>query len=386
MILSIECGKFLKIIHIGPDSQFIQFISGVFEAAAPGSNRYLVTGASAASSLRFPVHAGAVSILVPGKRGAASIPLHVRSCDMIIAHSMGPHGVAAFLSSPRKTVRVWSGWGFDYYGDDRNPNAGLVSPATNALMNDATLTENRQSEINNIAKQVISYARKIAAKRTDYFSAPIPSDFDIFKRRFGDFSGAYAQINYGSVADTFAQGLTTGHESNILVGNSASQTNNHIEIFNMLAKHDLGSRKIIVPLSYGDPAYRRNLITRGKEILGDAFMPLVDFLPLDQYCSIVASCNVVVMNHLRQQALGNIGAALYQGAHVFLDPINPVYQFFRAKGAFVHSTQDLVSNYLPLTGLPDEQVAKNRSVLEGFWGHEQIRANVEALLAKVRVR
>ena len=154
----------------------------------------------------------------------------------------------------------------------------------------------------------------------------------------------------------------------------------------MLAKHDLGSRKIIVPLSYGDPFYRKNLITRGKEILGDAFMPLVDFLPLDQYCSIVASCNVVVMNHLRQQALGNIGAALYQGAHVFLDPINPVYQFFKEKGAFVHSTQDLVSNYLPLTGLPDDQVAKNRSVLEGFWGHEQIRANVEALLAKVRVR
>lgn len=376
----------MRILHIGPDTPFIQFISGVFEAVAPGASRYLITSASAASRLRFPVHAGAVSILGSGKRGVASIPLHVRSCDMIIAHGMGLHGIAAFLSSPRNTVRVWSGWGADYYGNDRNPNAGLVSPATSALITDAALTGIFPTGIKNFAKQGIGYAKKMAAKRTDYFSAPIPSDFTIFKSRFGDFSGTYAQLNYGSVVDTFAQGLAMGRGLNILVGNSAWQTNNHIEVFHMLANHDLRSRKVIVPLSYGDPIYRNNLITQGQEILGDAFMPLVDFLPLDQYCSIVASCNVVVMNHLRQQALGNIGTALYQGAHVFLDPINPVYQFFKEKGAFLRSTGDLPLNSLPLMGLPDEQVAKNRSVLEEFWGHEQIRANVETLIAKVRTR
>ena len=373
----------MRIIHIGPDSQFIQYLSGVFEAAAPGASRYLITGASSTGRLRFPVHGGAVSISVPGKLGAASIPLHVGSCDMIIAHGMGPHSVAAFLSSPRKTVRVWSGWGFDYYGDDRDPTAGLVSPGTSALMTDEALPSARHSGLKKAARQMLAYATRKAAKRTDYFSAPIPSDFDIFKRRFENFSGAYAQLNYGSVVDTFAQGLTMGRGLNILVGNSASQTNNHIDIFHMLAKHDLGSRKVIVPLSYGDRDYRRNLIACGSDILGHAFMPLVDFLPLDQYCSIVGSCNVVVMNQLRQQALGNIGAALYQGAHVFLDPISPVYRFFRQKGAFVRSTHDLALYPLPVTGLPNDQIAKNRDVLEGFWGNERIRANVEALLAKV---
>lgn len=374
----------MKILHIGPDSQFIQYLSNVFEAAAPGASRYLITGASGVAGLRFPVHAGAVCILASGRLGAALIPLQVRSCDMIIVHSMGLHGVTAFLSSPRKTVRVWSGWGFDYYGDDRNPNAGLVSPGTSALMTDKALPNAQHSRLKKVARQMLAYATRKAAKRTDYFSAPIPSDFDVFKQRFRMFSGAYAQLNYGSVVDTFAQGLTMGGGLNILVGNSASQSNNHIDVFHMLAKHNLGSRKVIVPLSYGDPIYRKNLITCGNEILGDAFMPLVDFLPLNQYCSIVASCNVVVMNQLRQQALGNIGAALYQGAHVFLDPINPVYRFFKEKGAFVRSTHDLALNSLPVTGLPNDQIAKNRDVLEEFWGNEQIRANVEALLAKVR--
>lgn len=376
----------MRIIHIGPDSQFIQFISRFFEGAAPGANRYLITDASPTGSFRFPVCAGAMSTPVPGMRGAALIPLHVRSCDVIIVHGMGLHGIAAFLSSPKKTVRVWSGWGFDYYGDLRNSNSGLLLPATSALLDDATLMEKRSSKIKNFAKKMFACAKKSAAKKTDFFSAPIPSDFNVFKRSFDGFSGEYLQINYGSVADTFAQGVAMGRGLNILVGNSASPTNNHIEIFLTLAKHNLESRKVIVPLSYGDPTYREELVIRGKEILGDAFVPLVDFLPLDQYCSVVASCNVVIMNHLRQQALGNIGAALYQGAHVFLDPSNPVYQFFKEKNAFVHSVHDLTSKDLPLSGLLDEQIAKNRVVLERFWGDEQIRANVEALLAKVRER
>jgi dTDP-N-acetylfucosamine:lipid II N-acetylfucosaminyltransferase len=311
-----------------------------------------------------------------------TIPMHVRSCDMIIAHGMGPYGIAAFLSSSRKAVRVWSGWGYDYYGSEHGADTGLMSPATQALIVDGDPAE-RPTMINRVANQMVSYAQKCAARRTDYFSAPIPSDFDVFKRRFNNFSGEYAQLNYGNVSETFAQSDVVGVGSNILVGNSASPTNNHIDIFLILARHDLGTRKVIVPLSYGDPVYRENLIICGKKILGDSFVPLVDFLPFDKYRSIVASCNVVVMNHLRQQALGNIGAALYQGAHVYLDTVNPVYKFFKKKGAFVRTIQDLASDSLPLVGSPIDEVTKNRAVLEAFWGHEQIRANVDALLAKI---
>lgn len=278
---------------------------------------------------------------------------------------------------------MWGGWGYDYYGDDRSPDTGLTSHATKALIADVALAYPRPSMMKSLANRMVAYGQKCAATRTDYFSAPIPSDFDVFRRRFNNFSGEYVQLNYGNVSETFAQSDVVGVGSNILVGNSASPTNNHIDVFFILARHDLGTRKVIVPLSYGDPVYRENLIARGKEILGDSFVPIVDFLPFDKYRSIVASCNVVVMNHLRQQALGNIGAALYQGAHVYLDTVNPVYKFFKQKGAFVRTIHDLASDSLPLMGSPIDEVAKNRAVLEEFWGHEQIRANVDALLAKV---
>lgn len=298
---------------------------------------------------------------------------------------MGPYGIAAFLSSPRKAVRVWSGWGYDYYGDEHRPGIGLMSPATQAVMIDRDRAI-RPTVINKAVNQMALYAQHCAAKRTDYFSAPIPTDFDVFRRRFNNFSGEYAQLNYGNVSDTFAQGDVIGGGLNILVGNSASPTNNHIDIFHILAKHDLESRKVIVPLSYGDSVYREKLLTLGIKILGNSFFPLVDFLTFDKYRSIVASCNIVIMNQYRQQALGNIGAALYQGAHLYLDTMNPVYGFLKEKGAYVRTIQELTSDSLPLIASSTDEINKNRAVLEDFWGNHQIQANVENLLTRVRSR
>ena len=376
----------MKIIHIGPDSQFVQFLSKIFEEVAPGANHYLVTGASAAGDFRYPPCGGGTTVSVQGKQGLASLPLYVRSCDMVIAHGMGPHAAAAFIASPRNAVRVWSGWGYDYYGDDNDSSAGLLKPDTIALMSGENVIKPNPSPMRKLARQLISLGIQAAARRTDFFSAPIPSDFKIFKQRFEGFLGGYSQLNYGNVVDTFAQGLALGRGQNILLGNSASETNNHKEIFNILSRHDLKSRKVIVPLSYGSQEYRSKIIDIGKKLLGDSFVPIVDYMPLNEYSSIVASCNVVIMNHLRQQALGNIGTALYQGAHVYLDSSNPVYQFFMKKNAVVQSTQKLLSGSLPLNGLNANEVLQNRAVLESFWGQEQVRANVEALLAKVRVR
>lgn len=378
----------LKIIHIGPDSQFLQFISKVFEDAAPGANKYLITGRTPCegNDFQFPVNSNAISISVAGKRGIASIPLHIRPCDIIIVHGMGPHGIAAFLSSPSNAKKIWSGWGYDYYGNDYDADAGLTSEATNELINQNIISKKTISIVERLATQLISYGRAKAASKTDYFSAPIPSDFDIFKQRFNKFKGKYTQINYGSVSDTFAKIAVHNSGNNILVGNSAHKTNNHIDIFKILAKHDIEERKIFTPLNYGDSTYRDIIIKHGRKILGNSFKPITNFIPLNEYNSIVASCNIVIMNHHRQQALGNIGAALYHGAHVFLNTANPIYNFFKKRNAILHSICDLELNSLPKAGLLDGEIATNRAALESFWGNQQIRANIDTLLANAGTR
>jgi dTDP-N-acetylfucosamine:lipid II N-acetylfucosaminyltransferase len=377
----------LKITHIGPDSQFVRFAAEVFESVAPGANEHIILTDSGEGPLRFPIHQGRVRIVSSHARGTFRIPFAVRSSDMIIAHSMTPHAAIAFETARPGPVRVWSGWGFDYYGSADSPDTGLLGESTLELSTALRIAASRRKSIASVVAPLgLETFRRVvnhAAAKTDYFSAPIPDDFVVFKNRFPEFAGVYSQLSYGSVDDTFAgsAGLATGND--ILIGNSASAANNHLEIFDLLSHMDLSGRRIVVPLSYGNPAYRDVIVDRGVALFGSAFRPLVDFLPFREYASVVANCNVVVMNHKRQQGIGNIGSSLYHGAHVFLDETNPTLNFFRSRGAFVSTTSQLEVGGLPSAALTVEAVETNRRVLEDFWGTEQVVNNVEALVSRL---
>lgn len=223
----------------------------------------------------------------------------------------------------------------------------------------------------------------------DFFSAPIPEDFSLLKSVLGKkFHAEYVQINYGSVERTCRLGPSILTGENILVGNSATPTNNHAEIFKMLAKLDLANRIAIVPLNYGAPAsYRDAIIKLGERILGKHFMPLIDFMSLVDYNKLVSSCSVAIMNHRRQQALGNIGTALYKGAKVFLDETNVVYQSFINRGAHVFSTRLLLEGGATIFNpLSKEQILDNQRVLEEFWGHDVVIANAKEFIRRLEER
>lgn len=377
----------MKITHIGRDSQFLSFVSDVFESVAPGANRYIVLSDSEQGTIRYPMAGDKVQVVPSQLRGAWRVPFDVRSSDMIIAHSMTPHAAIAFASARSRTLKVWSGWGFDYYGSDEDLDHGLLGDKTSALSESLggalgqQLTN--QALRGRLASGVVARVAHRTAASTDYFSAPIPDDYAVFRRRFPEFHGEYSQLNYGSVADTFERGGSPLTGSNILVGNSASKANNHLEVFELLTTQDLSGREVVVPLSYGDPAFRDAVIDRGNELFGSAFRPLVDFLPLHEYAAIVASCDVVIMNQRRQQALGNIGSALYYGAQVFLDEVNPTLGFLRTRGARISSMRDLAADGLPCGRLSAAAVAANRSVLESFWGSAQVVKNVETLIGRI---
>jgi len=103
-------------------------------------------------------------------------------------------------------------------------------------------------------------------------------------------------------------------------------------------------------------------------------------MPIDDYISVLQSCSVVVMNHLRQQALGNIVIALYMGAKVFLDEHNPVYEFFTKQGAFIFKLDQLEQEYL--SKLSGEQVAHNREVLKNYWSRDVILNKTKKLVER----
>ncbi|MFF1635243.1 TDP-N-acetylfucosamine:lipid II N-acetylfucosaminyltransferase [Leifsonia sp. NPDC058248] len=374
----------LKIVHIGPDSQFLQFAANVFESVAPGANEYLVVGSSDDETLRHPIARGAVHVVSPSRRGVVALLARRRECDLIVAHSMTPHAAAAFARARPQTVTVWSGFGFDYYG-----NHELLGPQTRELAAGLAQTEaaTRVPLRRAFGSAWYLFARRLtrrAAARADYFSAPVPTDEPVFRSQFPQFHGQYSQLNYASLEETFATvGADREKGGGVLVGNSATPSNNHLEAFELLAGRDLGGRRIIVPLNYGDPTYRDAIAERGTQLFGAAFLPLIERMPLDEYNELVAGCDIVIMNQRRQQGLGNIGTALYAGATIFLDDANPVYEFLRQAGASVRSTSELRSAGPLPPPLSDDELAANHRFLESFWGAERVRENVAALIGKL---
>jgi hypothetical protein len=127
---------------------------------------------------------------------------------------------------------------------------------------------------------------------------------------------------------------------NIIVGNSASYTNNHRYVFEKLHNCDLGSRKVIVPLSYG---FGKELVIKAGEIIKDHFYPILDFLPLDEYNYLLTSASTFIYGHFRQEAFGNILVAFYLGGVVFLDKRNPLFLECITSGYVLFSLDQLPS-------------------------------------------
>jgi dTDP-N-acetylfucosamine:lipid II N-acetylfucosaminyltransferase len=106
----------------------------------------------------------------------------------------------------------------------------------------------------------------------------------------------------------------------IQVGNSACNTNEHIEVFEKLSKYKNENILIVCPLSYsGKEDYIDKVIECGVSIFGeDKFMPITEFVPFDEYLELLAKVDIAIFNHTRQRGLGNITTLLGLGKKVYI--------------------------------------------------------------------
>ena len=158
----------------------------------------------------------------------------------------------------------------------------------------------------------------------------------------------------------------------IMIGNSASTTNNHEAVIELLSRFDLGERSVTVPLSYnGNPAYKEAVIAKGAALIGPNFKPLLDFMPLADYNRLQASTSHAFFGNLRQEAVGNILIVLYLGAKVFLFRSNPVYEWMQSKGLKAFAIEELTQEELDTPLDPDTQ-RRNREILTSLYNRRRL--------------
>ena len=315
-----------KILHIMPDDKFNDRAVVRFEEVAPGMSGYLVPATSTrpfeyiTSSLIKPMsYAGITSLFDEGR------------AKVVFFHSLPTRHRHLVRAVPKTTKIVWIGWGNDYYKTLLRSQfpypAGLLDPHTiqHFLPNYSKKLPplRRLKDLLRFAlKSQPSAFSKKDFKRIDYFIPVLKKEYDISRETNPWFTAEYAQWLYSRKQDERQyETCVSPNAENVMLGNSASLTNNHLDALRILAEGDKKSfTKLFCPLSYGDKKVALSVTDLGKYYFGKKFVPLHEFLSKDSYHAIMRTCHTVVMNHVRQQAGGNINFALNTGVRVVLNP------------------------------------------------------------------
>ena len=383
----------MKILHIATDDKFLDHAIPIFEAVYPGANDVFVFASK--KPLKYvtlnPNHIETKRSPFFHRKAKLGQDAYSRY-DLVIFHSLGASTYPELENIPENTPTIWLGWGFDYYRDLLH-EIPLYLERTRGLYNRLVVVNPKRRAIalaKKLMRLVLPRNSKVrAVEKITVFSPVLPKEYDMVKgsrnwRRFPKF-GSW---NYGTMEDNLIKGfegeVVTGNA--ILVGNSATYTGNHAEALDLLHTLGVNDRQVVAPLSYGDPQLAKELTSIGQEYFSYNFEPLMDFMPVQDYVAIIKKCGYVIMNHVRQQAVGNIVIMLYLGARVFVRQENPVYDFFKNSGVAISTVQELEEHpellSLPLT---EEERANNRTIVSDYWSREKAykrtRELVEAAFA-----
>jgi hypothetical protein len=162
----------------------------------------------------------------------------------------------------------------------------------------------------------------------------------------------------------------------IQLGNSGSPSNEHYEMLEWFIAHKNEHFRLFVPLSYGDKNHIEDIILRGRDLLGDQFIPLTRFMSHEEYNRHLASMDVLILNHRRQQGFGNTAISLYLGTKVFLRSDVTTWTYLTDKlGCRVFDTKTVPN--LPfddLVMMPDAVREQNRRNIAQLFDRDWQRA------------
>lgn len=310
---------------------------------------------------------------------------------LIIVHGLQLIFAKCILDIRSKVRIAWIEWGFDVYGLPKI-RPFLYAPKTNNFL----LKSNKKLLIERFIKKR-GWLRELYSKfimrqednysvifkaigKIDFFCTYIEEDFNVFSSHYKN-KLKFLSFTFNSI-DQYVAGRESirihARASRILLGNSNTPENNHLDVLNTLGtyKQRLLDTQIYTPLSYGrDESYKRAVIKYGKRVFESMFVPLVDFMERAEYVNILQNCSVGIFYHYRQQGMGNIIAMLYMGARVYLSVKNPTYFFFKRIGVVVFDFDREFGDYTN-TRLDMIQVENNRSILSQYFSKEKVISDI----------
>lgn len=348
-----------KILHIALDDKFFDEVYATFEKDKRLSNEALLLVSQKDYVIQRIKSVEKVRVMWDKKLIVKT--LLGGDYDAIFFHSLNSERWWLFDYIPNDKAVIWWAFGFDlYYG-----NRGLLPLLNFELFKDRTryLIQSNKGLVSrlqlfldrffvwkhDLKKQQIKVLRRI-----DYFVPVLPLELHLMTENHIEFHAKEfyfknVPINYG-----YNQKNPFG---DIIIGNSATYSNNHLDILDIINRSGVRERKLVVPLSYGIRKYasklKHDLISQNNQVI-----ILHKMIPLNDYQKILDSCSYAIYGVIRQQATGNIYYCLLNGIKVFLYKESIVYRSLKQLGFTVYAIEDIEQNSFQST-LSLEETKKN---------------------------
>uniref|UniRef100_UPI0039A6F610 TDP-N-acetylfucosamine:lipid II N-acetylfucosaminyltransferase n=1 Tax=Ornithobacterium rhinotracheale TaxID=28251 RepID=UPI0039A6F610 len=318
--------------------------------------------------------------------------LEDHKADILIIHCLSLFKAFALYKNLDNFKKiVWCLWGVDFYSTPLYKKS-LYFEKTKEYV------RKEQSKITTFLRPIyhtIKYgttlkkALKKIISQADFIAPIVDEEFNLIKNATYT-KAKHIRYSYGDLDSLVGNfDLQNTHlEDNILIGNSATIESNHIDAFHFLIDSNFkttkkNNNKIITPLSYGDMKYSAYIQKEGKKLLNNKFLPLTDFMKLNEYVKVLSSCGYCIMAHKRQQALGNILLMLMIGSKVFVSKKNPIYEHLSKKGVNIFSIEnDLVKSGIG-NKLNKSQITHNRKIISELYSTEKIKSTYENFYTQI---
>jgi hypothetical protein len=197
-------------------------------------------------------------------------------------------------------------------------------------------------EAKSLKTKIIYFMRNIIFKNLEYFVTYIKGDYELAQKWYGAKGEYHECFMYPSnLYKEYDIKLTEHDTINIQLGNSTDPSNNHIEVLDKLKKYKDENIKIYAPLSYGDQEHAHRVISYGKELFEDKFIPLTEFMVFEKYLEFLGDIDIAIFAHKRQQAMGNTITLLGLGKKVYLDSSAVQCDFFNKHDVKVFDIDDI---------------------------------------------
>lgn len=341
-----------KIINIMHDNKFLDYYINMSERFIPGQSSYIIFTENI--PFRF-IKSDSSNIIRVSEKIEMSKELLNKLADVEVAifHNLSVNQDNLLNSLPKRTTKIWMFWGSDGYITRKKKD--YIGSYTSRLRFENT-AKGMLYWLKNISytDRIISSAgqKHLGMIRSmDYCATWVEQDYLLAKKINPKIKYLYyTYYTEGLMKFPTARKINIRLQS-LMLGNSGSEYNNHADALYYLKSINFVG-KIYCPLSYsGSNIYRTNIEKLGSDLFGDNFIAMKNFINLKDYQAILNSCDVIWMNHIRQQAAGNIFAALATGKVVILDERNPMLSTLRNWGMKIFSKDILLTKEIDEGGL-----------------------------------